>query len=277
MTQVVVAQRMWQRRDTAANWAAVNPVLAKGEIGVQIEPGALTAKLKLGNGVATWSALPYFGGEGARIHSVTAAPSSALGQDGDFAINSNPSTPTLYGPKVDNVWPAGVLLKGPKGDTGNVGSRGPDGPAGLSAYQVAVANGYAGTQPQWVASLKGEKGERGLTGPPGGTLRRIHVIPDTDTGVIACDWAAYDEIRVLLTSDATFTFSGAMDGQGCILKLKQDAVGNRSVTLPAAVRFNALILSYNNTRPAGRADKIGFVYDGGDARYDFVSIIPGIQ
>jgi len=32
---------------------------------------------------------------------------------------------------------------------------------GLSAYQVAVKNGYIGTEEQWLASLKGEKGDKG--------------------------------------------------------------------------------------------------------------------
>src|SRR5699024_9918444 len=35
-----------------------------------------------------------------------------------------------------------------------------------SAYDVAVANGYAGTEAEWLASLKGEKGDEG---PYGGT------------------------------------------------------------------------------------------------------------
>lgn len=32
---------------------------------------------------------------------------------------------------------------------------------GLSAYQVAVKDGYTGTEEQWLASLKGEKGDKG--------------------------------------------------------------------------------------------------------------------
>ncbi len=43
------------RNDTAANWASANPVLAKGEIGLEID----TNKLKIGTGLATWNALEY--------------------------------------------------------------------------------------------------------------------------------------------------------------------------------------------------------------------------
>ena len=31
---------------------------------------------------------------------------------------------------------------------------------GASAYEIAVANGYVGTEEQWLASLKGEKGDK---------------------------------------------------------------------------------------------------------------------
>lgn len=47
------------RNDTAAKWASVNPKLAKGEIGIEID----TNKIKIGNGTDLWNDLPYFGGE----------------------------------------------------------------------------------------------------------------------------------------------------------------------------------------------------------------------
>lgn len=48
--------------------------------------------------------------------------------------------------------------------------KGEAGVRGLSAYEVAVANGYTGTQTQWLASLKGAtgaKGDKGDTGAKG--------------------------------------------------------------------------------------------------------------
>ena len=47
---------MQQRRGTAAQWTAANPVLAAGEIGFETD----TSKFKMGNGSSTWSALTYF-------------------------------------------------------------------------------------------------------------------------------------------------------------------------------------------------------------------------
>lgn len=38
------------------------------------------------------------------------------------------------------------------------------GPAGKSAYQIAVDNGYTGTEEQWLESLKGARGRDGRDG-----------------------------------------------------------------------------------------------------------------
>lgn len=67
-------------------------------------------------------------------------------------------------------------LKGEKGDTGaqgeqglqgETGAAGADGQDGKSAYEIAVENGYAGTESEWLESLKGEKGDTGETGAQG--------------------------------------------------------------------------------------------------------------
>ena len=47
---------MQQRRGTAAQWTAANPVLAAGEIGFETD----TSKFKMGNGSSVWTALTYF-------------------------------------------------------------------------------------------------------------------------------------------------------------------------------------------------------------------------
>jgi hypothetical protein len=51
-----MATRMQQRRGTAAQWTAANPILAAGEIGFETD----TSKFKMGNGSSTWTALTYF-------------------------------------------------------------------------------------------------------------------------------------------------------------------------------------------------------------------------
>ncbi len=57
MTTQVVFTRQAQRRDTAANWTAVNPVLLSGEWGLETD----TRRLKIGDGVTAWNALAYNG------------------------------------------------------------------------------------------------------------------------------------------------------------------------------------------------------------------------
>ena len=44
------------RRRTSSSWAALNPVLAEGEPGLERDTG----KLKIGNGFTHWLELPYF-------------------------------------------------------------------------------------------------------------------------------------------------------------------------------------------------------------------------
>lgn len=55
--EVTLNTKHQQRHDTAANWLLVNPVLLRGELGVEIDTG----KMKIGNGSSQWAALPYLG------------------------------------------------------------------------------------------------------------------------------------------------------------------------------------------------------------------------
>ena len=51
------------RRDTAANWTSVNPVLLDGEPGYEKD----TKKIKYGDGTTAWNSLPYAGGSSSVI------------------------------------------------------------------------------------------------------------------------------------------------------------------------------------------------------------------
>ena len=50
------------RNDPAATWAAQNPILSKGEIGIEND----TRKFKIGDGSTAWNALKYASGGNAR-------------------------------------------------------------------------------------------------------------------------------------------------------------------------------------------------------------------
>ena len=51
--------------------------------------------------------------------------------------------------------------EGAKGDNGKDGDDGADGANGKSAYELAVDNGFVGTEAEWVASLQGKDGVDG--------------------------------------------------------------------------------------------------------------------
>lgn len=254
MAQVIVVQRMWQRRDTAANWTSKNPILAAGELGVQLGATVNDTKFKIGDGATAWNGLPFY--EGRLVELGTGSGYIRWRYVGETTWTNLVALSSLQGPP---------------------GSTGPAGATGLSAYQLAVSQGFAGTLTEWLASLKGAKGDQGDQGPPGiPSMRRIQIIANSDTGSVVCDWNSYDEIRVTLTANTTFDFSGALDGQGCVLKIRQGGAGGWTVDFGTDVRFNSLISTFNPTLLAGKADKLGFVYDGQDSLYDFVSVVPGI-
>ena len=84
-----MATRMQQRRGTAAQWTAANPILAAGEIGFETD----TSKFKMGNGSSTWSALQYFANAAELAAIVDGAPglldtlnelAASIGDDANF-------------------------------------------------------------------------------------------------------------------------------------------------------------------------------------------------
>lgn len=103
--------------------------------------------------------------KGNTVLTTAGVPAAGTGANGDFAFD--PATSTMYGPKAAGAWPAGTVIKGAKGDQGDTGLTGNTGATGNSAYQDAVAQGFGGDLPTWLASLKGAKGDTGTTGNTG--------------------------------------------------------------------------------------------------------------
>ena len=50
-----MANRIQLRRDGAQQWANINPILAQGELGIEID----TSRIKIGDGVTPWNSLKY--------------------------------------------------------------------------------------------------------------------------------------------------------------------------------------------------------------------------
>ena len=92
---------------------------------------------------------------------------------------------------------------------------------GASAYEIAVANGYVGTEEQWLESLKGEKGDKGdpftwddltaeqkkeLTGPKGdkgdtGGIGYVFFESDNDGHLYVVIAEEIDEISFRISDD----------------------------------------------------------------------------
>lgn len=105
--------------------------------------------------------------------------------------------------------------------------------------------------------------------------RRVYV-NNAASGNVTINWANYDVAVMVLTGNVTLAFSGATPEQGCILRLKQDGTGGRTVTLPNSVRYGASLTGYAPSSAAGVADRVGFIYDSIDNKYDLVSTIKGL-
>lgn len=92
-----MATRMQQRRGTAAQWTAANPILAAGEIGFETD----TNKFKMGNGSSAWTALSYFANAtelAAAIDAVVGIAPETLDTLAEIAeaLGDNPDFLSLY-------------------------------------------------------------------------------------------------------------------------------------------------------------------------------------
>jgi hypothetical protein len=91
------------RRGNATDWTTANPILAQGELAVELD----TLKFKIGNGVSHWNTLPYSTG-----HDGAAGPTGPAGSTGPTG-------------------PAGTGATGPQGPQGIAGATGPAGDGGV--------------------------------------------------------------------------------------------------------------------------------------------------
>ena len=75
---------------------------------------------------------------------------------------------------------------GPKGDTGETGATGAQGLAGKSAYELALDNGFVGTETEWLNSLKGTNGTSSYT-----HIKYADSMPDADADILASGTGDY--------------------------------------------------------------------------------------
>lgn len=79
MALKIIRAQMKQRRDTAANWAANNPVLLEGELGLVLDhPNSY----KVGDGSTPWNSLPLRGFDGNIVQELGDSSTSVISQAG---------------------------------------------------------------------------------------------------------------------------------------------------------------------------------------------------
>lgn len=110
----------------------------------------------------------------------------------------------------------------------------------------------------------------------GGAKPYIPEVKDVAYGAaITADFSDADIIRITLAGNPTITLAGGSDGQKCVLELKQDATGSRTVTWSANVRYGTDLPSITLSTAGGALDRVGLIYNAAAAKYDVVALSRG--
>ena len=144
---------------------------------------------------------------------------------------------TAISTKADNSSLATVATSGSYNDlsdkpTLTAGAKGDTGDAGESAYAIAATLGYTGTQSEWLASLKGAKGDIGTVDPTLLTNEINRATAAEQTIQDALDLVAAD-VAILKTNEAN------------------EIVGISQATLDAAIAAEAFIRAREDNDLAG--------------------------
>ena len=141
MNQIItIHTRFQQRRGTAARWAAVNPILQEGEIGLELD----TRRIKFGDGVTAWNDLEYstqelFPASATQLGGIIAADK---GKNYTVEVQIDPKTHRLYIPAYPTMPElAAVATSGDYNDLDNTPA-----PYELPAATETVIGGVAAAQ-----------------------------------------------------------------------------------------------------------------------------------
>lgn len=125
---------------------------------------------------------------------VSATEAGPVGATGPQGIPGEPGVP---GPRGEQGIPGVPGPQGLKGEKGSAGIPGKDGAAGQSAYEIAVQNGFSGTEREWLSSLRGQQGVPGKDGK---------------TPVKGVDYNTPQDKQEMLDTVAVFTATFLLDG-----------------------------------------------------------------
>ncbi|MCT3557235.1 hypothetical protein EFR93_04785 [Lentilactobacillus buchneri] len=152
--------------------------------------------------------------------------------DGFLALQINENVTGLSGGIVSSITVddfiqqfsdlSGQLKQQVANAVGN-GLKGNTGDDGLSAYQIAVINGYKGSQSDWLASLVGATGLKGDKGDAGKDFKIVKTFPsiaalngdgfsDGDFTMIASDVSDPDDGKLYVWNGTSFTYIADLSG-----------------------------------------------------------------
>jgi len=142
---------------------------------------------------------------------------------------------------------------GKPGIDGKAGTNGTNGTDGLTAYQVARASGYGGTQAQWLASLVGPKGDAGPAGPvnlqieyrDGVAVPAITSLLGISASVdVTITWpAAFADATYIVTPQVSTTAGGLVGKTAVAVKSKTNTACVVTVTTTALLSAGQATLS----------------------------------
>lgn len=225
------------RRGTAQEWTVANPILAIGELGLELD----TSKFKIGTGTARWVELTYGGikgDTGAKGNKGDTGAQGPKGDTGDTGAKGDTGTgvvlkgaaPLVTALPVDGnntgdlvlvlednngyMWGGSTWINigsirgpqgeiGPKGDTGDKGDAGEQGLPGPKGDKGDTGQtGDTGTQgPQGEQGVKGDTGDTGPQGTPG-TLA-----PQVITVVCGDEQSPIAQLTSIVTLRMPFSFA----------------------------------------------------------------------
>jgi len=188
------------RGDTAARWAQFNPILADRELVLESDTG----QFKVGNGIDTYTNLPYGGVVGPTGPLGTNGPTGPQGSTGPQGIQGVQGVQGIQGP----TGPTGA--QGLPGDVGNLGPTGSAGPTGPSGPQGTV--GPTGPQGTSIA-FQGEVATVGDLPASGNTVNDAYIVA-ADGDLYVWDGAAWGSVGQIVGPQGAAGATGPTGPQG---------------------------------------------------------------
>ena len=203
-----MANRIQLRRDGAQQWANVNPILAQGELGIEID----TSRIKIGDGVTSWSSLKYE----RPIETESNTANTLVKRDADGNFEAGAITASLIGNSATATRLANARQISLGGDMSGAGAF--DGSANLT---ITAELNYVVALPHYDANDLDAQG----------TYTRITV--DSRGRIVDADnpnsLAAYG-IGDAQPLDSDLTSLASMSGFGLISRQSEGTLVNRTIT-----------------------------------------------